>query len=291
VAGPAAGLDRAAGCGLRLPDRQPIAPQLLRQRRAQRTRPERRARRPNPTRISGLRSPVFRSKIRDRRSETETPLRVLVLFDSLEQQALAQSAWAAAHQAGIAVETVSLTEESQDEFAAQASVVHVIARPLRTSTGVRWQIQAGEAAYAQVKGPPRRRLVDLSELLSRFPDMRVAILQAPSDENRDRRSDASYDDAAMLRELAAELTLAGVGLVLTAPALPQEVILAAWKPLSKGLIAAQQAGGLFSTSALADAWPRALGEARQLAMVGFEGAIKIGFEAAWDLCLYAAAVE
>jgi len=25
--------------------------------------------------------------------------------------------------------------------------------------------------------------------------------------------------------------------------------------------------------------------------VGFEGAIKIGFEAAWDLCLYAAAVE
>lgn len=221
----------------------------------------------------------------------QTPLRVLVLFDSLEQQALAQSAWAAAHQAGIAVETVSLAAESQDEFAAQASVVHVIARPLRTSTGVRWQIQAGEAAYAQVKGPPRRRLVDPSELLSRFPDMRVAILQAPPDENRDRRSDASYDDAAMLRELAAELALAGVGLVLTAPAVPQEVILAVWKPLSKGLIAAQQAGGLFSTGALANAWQQALGEARQLVVVGYEGAAQTGFEAAWDLCLYAAAVE
>lgn len=221
-------------------------------------------------------------------SAGQTPLRVLVLFDSLEQQALAQSAWAAAHQAGVAVETVSLAEESQDEFAAQASVVHVIARPLRTSTGVRWQIQAGEAAYAQVKGPPRRRLVDPSELPSRFPDMRVAIVQAPPDENRDRRSDASYDDAAMLRELAAELALAGVGLVLTAPALPQEVTLAAWKPLSKGLIAAQQAGGLFSTSALANAWQHALGEARQLVMVGYEGTAQTGFEAAWDLCLYVA---
>jgi len=159
-------------------------------------------------------------------------------FDGVHagHQALLQQMLAAAHQAGVAVETVSLAEESQDEFAAQASVVHVIARPLRTSTGVRWQIQAGEAAYAQVKGPPRRRLVDPSELPSRFPDMRVAIVQAPPDENRDRRSDASYDDAAMLRELAAELALAGVGLVLTAPALPQEVTLAAWKPLSKGLI-------------------------------------------------------
>ena len=77
-----------------------------------------------------------------------------------------------------------------------------------------------------------------------------------------------------------------------APALPQEVILAVWKPLSKGLIAAQQAGGLlFSRSALADAWRRALSEARQLVMVGYEGAIKTGFEEAWDLCLYAAAVE
>ena len=121
--------------------------------------------------------------------------------------------------------------------------------------------------------------------------MRAAILQVPADESRDRRSDAKYDDAAMLRELAADLALAGVGLVLTVPALFQDVIPVLWQPLSAGLIAAHKAGGLPSAAALRDEWRRAVGEARQVVAAGYEGAIKTGFEAAWDLCLYAADVE
>ncbi len=216
------------------------------------------------------------------------PPRVLVLFDSFEQQALALTAWEPARHAGIAVETASLADDNQGESALDATIIHLIARPLRTTTGVRWQIQAGEAAYTQVKSQPRSRILDSNELLSRYPAMRIAILQAPTAESRDPRSEAQYDDAAMLRELAADLALAGVGLVLTAPALLQEAFSASWQPLNEALIEAQRAGGLPAAPALRAEWQLALAQARQVIAASYEGAAKMGFEAAWDFCLYAA---
>lgn len=216
------------------------------------------------------------------------PPRVLVLFDSFEQQALALTAWEPARHAGIAVETASLADDNQSETALDATIIHLITRPLRTATGVRWQIQAGEAAYTQVKSPLRSRILDSSELLSRYPAMRIAILQVPTAESRDQRSEAQYDDAAMLRELAADLALAGVGLVLTAPALLQEALSPSWQPLNEALIKAQRAGGLPAAPALRAEWRLALAQARQVVAANYQGAAKTGFEAAWDLCLYAA---
>ena len=92
----------------------------------------------------------------------------------------------------------------------------------------------------------------------------------------------------MPRRRASDLALAGVGLVLTAPALLQEALSPSWQPLNEALIKAQQAGGLPAAPALRAEWRLALAQARQAVAASYQGAAKTGFEAAWDLCLYAA---
>ena len=116
--------------------------------------------------------------------------------------------------------------------------------------------------------------------------LRLVILQAPALGQTDARSEADYEEAALLRELAAVLFLKGVPCIVTIPPLPAEVAPAALAGLTAALIRLHKAGGL-DAERLSEAMLAAVRQARQDVAAAFGQNAAAGFEAAWDLCLYA----
>ena len=223
--------------------------------------------------------------------QDEQPLPVVVasLADGFEQQEMAQRAWEASQKAGIALMVGGLAEGIERPPEPAPTVLHLQAAPTRATAGVRLKLSAAESLMTQSKfyQAERGRTLAVEDLPPRFERLRLVILQAPALGQTDARSEADYEEAALLRELAAALFLKGVPCIVTIPPLPAEVAPAALAGLTAALIRLHRAGGL-DAERLSEAMLAAVRQARQDVAAAFGQNASAGFEAAWDLCLYAA---
>ncbi|MFZ1473271.1 MAG: hypothetical protein WAV79_10110, partial [Anaerolineae bacterium] len=223
--------------------------------------------------------------------QDEQPLPVVVasLADGFEQQEMAQRAWEASQKAGIALMVGGLGEGIERPPEPAPTVLHLQAAPMRATAGVRLKLSAAQQLMAQSSfyQAERGRTLAVEDLPARFERLRLVILQAPALGQTDARSEADYEEAALLRELAAVLFLKGVSCIVTIPPLPAEVAPAALAGLTAALIRLHKAGGL-DAERLSEAMLAAVRQARQDVAAAFGQNVAAGFEAAWDLCLYAA---
>ena len=222
--------------------------------------------------------------------QDEQPLPVVVasLADGFEQQEMAQRVWEASQKAGIALMVGGLGEGIERPPEPAPTVLHLQAAPMRATAGVRLKLSAAQQLMAQSSfyQAERGRTLAVEDLPARFERLRLVILQAPALGQTDARSEADYEEAALLRELAAVLFLKGVPCIVTIPPLPAEVAPAALAGLTAALIRLHKAGGL-DAERLSEAMLAAVRQARQDVAAAFGQNAAAGFEAAWDLCLYA----
>ncbi len=217
------------------------------------------------------------------------------LTSDFTMQSLAQEVWQAALDAGLQFSMSSLDEPLLETVAtptSPVSVLHLLAAPTHTPSGPRWKM-GGEAPMMQqskVAGPARRqRLLAVEELLERFSGVRLVIMQAPPWGQLGVRTESEYEEAALLRELGAQIALQAAAFVAIIPPLPADVATVAAQPLVNALIRLQRAGGLGVEPTQAELLA-ALREAQQVTALPFEPLVEeaasAGLEAAWDFCLY-----
>ncbi len=102
----------------------------------------------------------------------------------------------------------------------KAAIAHIIAEPFDTSRGARLAMRDEESA--EQLSATRGDNIDVDRLLKLFPVASLIVLQLPP--SRDLRwSDVRRDRASHLREIALELSFAGVPAVLTLPSLSFDV--------------------------------------------------------------------
>lgn len=212
----------------------------------------------------------------DRRTRPSKPWRALKVAVSVtadtHQHAMAMNGWRQLNARRRFTHVANWAAAVYDRQHHGVDIVHIVATPIETASGLR--LDLSRTAKPQVTSSPRGELMQPSDVIAQFPDVAFCVLQATPEE-RAVRTEAQRQQAAGLRQFAAEIFSLGVPVVVTIPPLPSTVASAVLSELSKAVTSRPRR----FVAALTDALGRA---AERLAQ-----APDLSPECALDLCLYA----
>ncbi len=152
-------------------------------------------------------------------------------------------------------------------------IVHIVATPIETASGLRLDL-GRTAGQSPRPDAPRGELMQPFDMLARFPDVAFCVLQATPTVQA-LRSEAERQQAAGLREFAAEIFSLGVPVVVTIPPLSSSMAVVVLGLLSEAVKSRPRRFVAALTEALRQAADR---------LASTPG---LSPECAFDLCLYA----
>ncbi len=217
-----------------------------------------------------------------RPGEWQQNTRALSVVRDLNQEGLAQDGWKALKlQDALKYRVISFEDLLLGKGAyAKPLLLHVIANPLATSTGVRLQVSnASLSTNRKSRDNVRGELMRAEELVRVVPGATLVILQASTQETAlDERTSANREVAANLRIFAGELFLLGIPAVLTIPNLPADLAVTVLERLATAVIVARKEG--FGALLVA------VDDCRSAVLDYRKGATDALLETAFDFCLY-----
>jgi hypothetical protein len=202
---------------------------------------------------------------------------VLSWTGDLAQEVVARQSWAPLQ----ADQRVSheVTRSGQITGSDQTHVLHVVATPVETASGVRLPVSPSGVVAPTPSDSGRGELMRAEDLVNQFPEVAICVLQAVPSET-EIRTDTDREQAAYLRLFAADLFSFGFRAVITIPPLSAAVASAVVGHIAEALVSLEPVGA----SALAAAIATARQEVPNLSAMRPEATL----EAAMDICLFVA---
>ncbi|WP_437593027.1 hypothetical protein [Sorangium sp. So ce1000] len=152
----------------------------------------------------------------------------LSLVQGSQQFEMAERGWAPLRAEAGRFQIENFSEKWRDA----STTLHFVAEPFDTGYGARLTPRS-EETLERLK-QTRGESLDAEVLLQRFPNVALVVLQAPPGRTSGW-SEVRRDSAAHLREIAMDLTVAGVVAVITIPTLPRNTAIAALRALAERL--------------------------------------------------------